>query len=319
MNDVDVPQRFLDLARQAAGPAALSEEGLRERFGEPTSVEIEAGQVWRARWEHLHLLVLVLAIDGREVQAAPVTIDPPAEDDHSLIVDGTSTVFGVDATVWAGLTTVVPVRVLDRLLDVWDKETVCWATDTVRGRQASVPVGARQGHDPRSELDPAALFRAELADDLELLRQAPALPVENPGAKHRDLAAILGDKLDLGLLCSSLNMSQPQVMKLLRGQIPLTDDQVELIAHVTALPAEQVRAAVRPLPLELVATVEHPRWRQAWVKRAQRREVSEDEARRSAAYGTFALAARETGGREPNWNERLRQFLHGEDSGGGDA
>lgn len=319
MNDTDVPQRFLDLARQASAPAALSERGLFERFGEPTSVEIEAGQVWRARWEHVHVLAFVLAIHGREVHAVPVTIDPPAEDDRCLIVDGTSTAFGVDTTVWPGLTTMLPVRVLDRLLDVWSEETVRWATDTARGEQALVPAKARQGQGPRSELEPAALLRAELADDLELLRQTPTLPVEAAGVSHLNLASILGDELDLGLLCSSLNMSQPQIMRILRGRFPLTDDQADRIARITALPAELIRSTVRPLPLELVATVEHPRWRTACAERARRRHVSEDEGRRSAAYGTFALAARETGRREPNWDERLLQFIKGEDTGGEDA
>ena len=104
MSDLGVPERFLDLVRQARGPQALSDDGLRERFGEPDEVEIEVGQVWRARWDEASVLVLIVAFAGQDVLVAPVTIDLPAEDDHTLVLEGSSTAFGVDSTVWAGLT-----------------------------------------------------------------------------------------------------------------------------------------------------------------------------------------------------------------------
>jgi len=315
MSDLGIPQRFVDLAEQM-GRQALSEAGLHERFGEPADVEIEVGQVWRARWEEVTSLLLVLAVEGREVHAAPVTIDPPAEDEHSLVVDDVATAFGVETTVWAGLDSRMPIRVLDRLIDVWNDDLVQWTEDAVQDRFNLVPAGARRGGEIRSELHPTALLRAELADDLEWLRQAPGLPVEVAGAAQRNLASLLGANVDLKSLCSALGLSQPEVMSLLRGQFPVTQEQVGVIARVTGLPGEDVADTTIPrFPLGLAMTIEHPRWRSTWTQRAQRMGVSEAEARTSGGYGVFSMAARETGSDGPNWDERLRQFLAGEEVG----
>jgi hypothetical protein len=55
------------------------------------------------------------------------------------------------------------------------------------------------------------------------------------------------------------------------------------------------------------------------VRRAQNLGVSEDHACLTGSYGVFSLAARETGGGEPDWDERLRQFLREEDTDAGGA
>lgn len=319
MGDLDVPRRFLDLAEHARAPQALSEEGLRERFGEPTEVELETGQVWRARWDEVSVLVLLVGFAGRDVLVAPVTIDPPAEDENAAVLEGSNTVFGVECTVWAGMTTTLPVRVLDRVIDAWPAEIVRWTANAAQGHPGPVPAGARPGRPIYSELDPAAELRAELADELETLCQAPGLPVETAGATTQGLAALLGPTLDLAALCSALGLQQPEVMKLLRGKVPFAPEQVEAVARATGLPAEKIASTVRPLPLGLAQKLEHPRWRPAWTRRAERLQVTEAQARLTGGYGTFALAARETGGGEPDWDARIRQFLREQDDpeGGG--
>jgi hypothetical protein len=309
MSDLGVPQRFLDLAQRVRGPRALSEAGLRERFGDPAQAELETGQVWRARWEEVSMLVLVLDVAAREVSAVPVTIDPPGEDESSVVVDGSRTAFGVDATVWAGLVSWVPVRVLERVVDAWDDDIVGCTAARTQGQPAPAAAGVRAGQSVRSALEPDAEVQAGLTDDLEYLQQAPALPVQESGQPGGNLASLLGDRLDLKALCSALKMPQPEVMKLLRGKIPLPPDQIDAVASATGLPAGQIARTIRPLPADLVYAVEHPRWRSVWVRRARRLGVSEAQARLSGGYGTFALAARETGGGVADWDARLRQFL----------
>lgn len=319
MSDLDVPQRFLDLAKQARAQRALSEEALSERFGELADIEIDAGQVWQARWDGVSILVLVLAVEYRDVLAAPVTIDPPVEDDRCVVLEGSSTALGVEVRAWAGLTCLIPIRVLDRPVDEWSDDVVRWATRTAQGQPDAIPPGTRQGQAIQSELDPAAMFRAELVDELELLCRAPGLPVATPGAVHRDLASLLRGKLDLASLCSLLDLPQSEVMKLLRGKVPLAPDQIAVVARVTGLSSEEIAGTVRQLPLGLVVEMEHPRRRPTWVQRAQRLHISEDQARLTGGYEVFALAARETGGGEPDWGQRLRQFLHEEETAAGGA
>ncbi|MGW1866134.1 hypothetical protein ACWCPS_11305 [Streptomyces mauvecolor] len=319
MSEPVVPQRFLDLAAAVRAPKELSAGGLRARFGDPAEVRLAVGQVWRARWEETSLLVLVLAITDREVNAVPVTIDPPGEDAASLVVDGTRTAFGVESTVWAGLAGPVPLRVLDRVVDLWEPDLVAWAAETADGGAPSVPAGARQGTVPASVFDPSEEVRAELEDDLDALRAAPGLPEAKGTEKVVSLGALLNGLPDLPVLGAALGVPQPEVMRILRGSVPLKPGQVEAVASATGLSVDAVAKTVRPLPAALVAAAEHPRWRETWIRRAKRLGVSEEEARLSGGYGTLALAARETGGAEPDWEGRLRQFLRGEDLAGSDA
>jgi len=309
MGDQEVPARLLDLARQAQAPQALSDESLRARFGNPADTVIQVGQVWRARWDEVSLLLLILAAQARNVLAAPVTLEPPAEDEHCIVVEAPFTAFRADATVWAGMATSVPIRVLERVVDRWDEEITRYVRPYMEGRSGGVLRGAHHGRPILDEFAPSALMRAELVDDLEALIRAPGLPAAIPGEKRQDLASLLRGKIDLAALCAELDLSQPEVMRILRGKAPLTAEQMVTIARVTGLTTEQVAGSVRPLPLALVTEAEHPRWRGAWRHRARMQGTSEEEARRAGSYGVYALAARETGTSEPDWNRRLREFL----------
>lgn len=318
MSDAHIPQRLLGLARQARAPRALTDSGLRERFGAPEDAEISARQVWRARWEAVSVLVLVVTVADREVHAAPVTVDPPAEDDRSLVLSGSSTAFGVDTTVWAGLTAAVPIRVLERAVDAWNEDIVGWVRRVAEGVPGEAPSGTRPGRAIPSELDQARQVRAELVDDLEALQQSPGLPAGISEKPVTDLASKLRGRLDLPSLCQSLDLPQPQVMQILRGKVPLTSDQISAVSQATGLSVDEVEQSVRPLPPGLVVAAEHPRWRSAWQDRARKGRVSVEQARLTGAYGAYGLAARQAGG-EPDWNDRLRQFLRGEDDGSGGA
>ncbi|WP_143261858.1 hypothetical protein [Allokutzneria sp. NRRL B-24872] len=301
MSDPGLPQRFLDLLQQAGGPASS--------FGGHAGTEIETGQLWRARWDGDRVLVLILSVEGRDVIGAPVTLDPPAEDDLCLVVDESRNGSGVPATLWAGLTGPVPIRVLDQPVEQWGQDIVHWAATAVPVPAEEVPPGTRRGRAIDSALEPAAEVRAELDDTLDRLRLAPALPVVKPGDAPITLAALLGKGPKIDLLRSALGLPQHEVMKLLSGTRPLTPDLAAVVAAETGLSTEDVTQAVLALPPELVSEVEHPRWRTTWTDLAGRDGVDEATARLTASYGTFALAGRQTGGAAPDWRGRVRQFL----------
>jgi transcriptional regulator with XRE-family HTH domain len=202
--------------------------------------------------------------------------------------------------------------VLERVVDAWGDDLVDCVVRWIRGEREPALSGMRAGQSIRSALEPTAAVRAQLADDLAYLRQTPALPVQEPGQVVRNLASLLGDRLNVASLCDALGLPQPEVMKLLRGKLPLSPDQINAVAAATGIPAEEVACTVAPLPVDLVRAVEHPRWRTTWVRRARRLQVSEAQVRLSGAYGAFALAARQTGGAAADWDARLRRFLRDE-------
>jgi plasmid maintenance system antidote protein VapI len=292
-------------------PEALSSHSLRVRFGEPADAVIQVGQVWLARWEDVTALALVLAADGRHVLGVPISIDPPREDERCIVISPALTVFPIDVTVWMGLERAVPIRVLERQVDQWNEEIAHLIQQWSRNG-GDLPQGMRSGRPLSDEFDPSALARAEIADDLDALIDAPGLPTVSPGETRQDLASLLRGKLDLAALCTALRLPQPEVMTILRGKAPLTTDQIVVVASVTGLTIEEVAQSVRPLPLELVVEAEHPRWRLTWQHQARTHGVTEAEARLTASYGAYALAARETRVTEPHWDQRLREFLRDE-------
>jgi len=318
MSDQGVPARLFELARRAQAPDALSDHGLRARFGDPADAVIQVGQVWRARWDDVSVLLLILATEARDVLAAPVSIDPPAEDERCIVIDASSTAFAVEATVWADMAGSVPVRVLERAVDQWNETIADWILQR-SGSGGDLPQGVRPGRPISDEFGPSALVRAEIADDLDALVRAPGLPAATPGEQRQDLASLLRGKLDLAALCAALDLPQPKVIRIVRGKEPLTTDQMAVVASITGLTTEQVAQSVRPLPLGLVVKAEHPRWRPAWQQRARTYGITEAQARLTASYGAYALAARETRGGEPDWDQRLREFLRDETKPAGES
>lgn len=311
-----VPVALRRLAASAVASEALTVDGLRQRFGDPQGLEVAVGQLWRASWDDLTILALLVGVHPAAVTIVPVTVDPAGEDENSLILDAKSTVLGQPVTAWAGLTRRLPLRVLDQLLDVVSDEIVAWCQRIQADRPATLPGGTRLGDRISSPLEPAAEVRAQIEDELELLAAAARLPVMDPSAERRNLLQLLGsnrDEATLRVLVATLGVSLPEAVEIARGRRPLALEQAEALAPVTGHPVEVLLASVEPLPDELVAELDHPRWRPAVRRRADRAGRNETHARLEIAYGTYAFAARQTGAATtPSWRERLARYLEAE-------
>jgi hypothetical protein len=302
---------YLELARSAAAPH-LSPAALRDRFGDTRDHPIERGQIWRASWDLVSVLVVVFDIDDTEIDIIPLTIDPVGEDVDCYVLGADVTAFGTEVTLWEGLRTFLPMRVFDEIVDELAIGVSEWLFDAERS-EASPPDGLRLGRAPRSPFEASITLKAEIEDDLIALQSSPALPVaseyDNPPIPT--LASLLDKKIDLGVLVEALaplGLDQPEVMRLLRGKRPVTPVIALAVAQVTGVAATQVTEAVQPLPARFVDEVDHPRWRPVWRERADRSGIDEADARLEVSYEMFALAARQTGSQEPDWYARLTQF-----------
>jgi hypothetical protein len=308
-----VPAAILRLAKRANAPQALTAVQLRRRFGDLQRIELEAGQLWRARWEDVGLLALLLDVDGSSCWAAPATVDPPVEDGSSVVLAPATTVLGEALTVWAGLARQLPLRVLDQPLDLLASDVVAYVRSVAAGRTGPAPTGCRVGNRIVSVFQAAAEARAELQDDLEALAAASWLPQAHADAQLQpgntnDLRDLLGDRPDLPALMGALDAPLPEVLDIIRGRRPPTPAQADALAEMTGRPAAALLASVGPLPGELVAEVDHPRWRPVVRRRARRIGRDEARARLELAYGTYALAARQTGpAAAPSWRDRVAQ------------
>jgi hypothetical protein len=310
-----VPDRVLAAARAARAPEALTEAARRKRFGPVAELPIEPGQLWRARTASVVMFLLLLdglddeaEPDRRRILAAPTTVDPPGEDDRSLVLNETANVFGVEVTVWAGLAKPVPIHVLEDILDQVPGGIVEYCRTLTMGEEplAALPAQSRRGHPIRSAFAPSAEVRSDVEDEWSTLVESAGLPVAN--------AAIPGElarpKLPLRLaqVMQALGLPQPAAMQLLRGKYPLTPEQAQQLAEVAGLSESDVLDTVHPLPAGVVSAVEHPRARMRLLQLASRTGRSEEQTRRGAAYAVYALAARETGGAGA-WRQRLDRWL----------
>lgn len=314
----DLPDRLRRLAASVQVPRALTTAGLRDRFGDPGDVEPAAGQVWRAEWDDVSRLVLLVAVEGRRWRVVPVSVEPTGEDDHSLVVAADRTVFAVEVTAWAGQATSVPTGTLSRVIDRWSPEITSWCTDAAGGTLREPPAGARRGRPITDPYDGSATIRASLTDDLDVLVAAPLVPTQAPAAV--DLKAAAG-RVGLRSVVAALALPQPTVMKIVQGKQPATVDQARVLAGLFGCTTEDIIAAAGGLPLDLAVELEQPRWRDTWRSMARRLRVSEVAARLRVGSGTFAVAFRQTGGAAPDWRGRIEQWLsaHQDETGQGDS
>lgn len=299
-----------------AGAAAAVSAGLLSaiRSAESATMPDPArGQLWRAMWDDTTQLVLVLQVTStRTARVAPVTTDPPASHESSVVVDASLTVLGHTATLWGGLATEVPFLVFDLLIGAVAPMAVEAAEQMAAdGRRDKLPDGMNAGTPVESPFDRSAEVRAELSDVLERLRSAAWAPQPLQSGKpirellkgRRDVPALMKE------LTEALGLKPPEVISLLLGTRPIAPMHAPVIAQITGLPEWQVLSATDPLPTGLVSELDRPQWRKALRARRKPGE-SETAARLTVAYGTLALAARQTGPASANsWPQRIRQYL----------
>ena len=301
---------ILRLAAAAAAPSGLSEGARRRRFGPLEQVRVQASQVWRLRAGDLVNFVLVLqdtlTDTDLSVRVAPLTIDAPGEDADCLVANETANAFGVPVTIWAGLTTTVPLRAFDDILDQVPSEIAAYCTSVAEGRTPqAVPDACRAGRPITSIFEPASDMRAQLEDALAAFHDVPAVVPEQRTTIPKMTGVTLDQVMDV------LGMIQPVAMRVLRGKYPLSEQQAAELAAATGAEKSALLEAVQRPPEAVVHAVEHPRARGSLTVLAQRQGITVQQARELAAHRIYALAAREAPG-ERSWHDRLRNWLDGE-------
>lgn len=306
-DDIQVPADLLAMAPTAAASPALTKAVRRSVDGPPP--EAALGQIWRAGWDDLEALVVILRVDVDGVLASPVSIDPPDGDDRTLIMDETATVLGVSVSAWAGLARTIPTRVLEVCLDRLGND-VTEALIHLHREEAGnmrVPSHTSLGQRVTSPFDPIAQVRAMLTDCLDELAAAEWIPAAQ--AQHRKLTDLLGKGIDFAALKDALGVSLPAVWEIVRGRAELTEIQARALSQLTGVAGADLLAIVPPLPPELVREIDHPRWRREFNRLRRHRSLSDSALRLDVARGTLRMAARQTGAAAPSWRDRIRQYL----------
>jgi len=104
--------------------------------------------------------------------------------------------------------------------------------------------------------------------------------------------------------------SLPAAMQLRRGQGWLRPDQADKLAPILSTTPEALLAAAAPLPPELIAVMDQPNVRALVDRVARQTQLDEVTAWRNAAYGAYALAAREhTRATATSWAGRVSAYF----------
>lgn len=318
MTDEDrgVPDHVLRAgAASAPSPGLLAAINRADLMPDPSR-----GQLWLASWEDVTQLVMVLRVTASGMAlVVPVTVDPPASDEASVVADAELTVLGHEATIWAGLAADVPFVVFDGFFGSVAPGFVAAAERAAVGEGLDeLPEGLRAGSSVGSLFDPSAQVRAELTDVLDLLGHAAWVPSSAPAGKP--LAELLKGRNDMAALlrelAETLGLKLPEIMNIIKGVRPVLPEHATVFARLTGLTEQEVLSAALPLPGGLVLELDRPRWRKEVAARRSL-DGSEGAARRSVAYGVLALAARQTGASAADqWSERIRQYLATHPAGG---
>lgn len=283
---------------EAAQASAVRPDVLSAWLGPPPVPA--PGQIWRARWGEVAEAILLLVVRENAVETVPVTFDDEEADAGAVLLPEDASSLGTDVVIWLDIRNVLPTRVLERCLGSLDPTVSSqWQVDAAVG-------GLLRGEAVVYASDPRREVRAELEDRLEELSHA-----EWVGAGSGDLGVILaGHGLNPSGLAGRLDVSVPRAMSILRGQAAVTEEEAERLADVTGRSASGLLARNPVPPAGIVLLLDQPSRRFQVLKLAAKRGISEVEARRRAAFGTWALAARQTGeSRVPDWSSRLDRYF----------
>ncbi|WP_066503101.1 helix-turn-helix domain-containing protein [Sinomonas atrocyanea] len=234
-------------------------------------------------------LVAIIGADHR-ITALPLSLDPDYADATTTCISAEANPLGVPVTAWAGLATTLPAVVLDRFAGQLDHDTAAAlaAGQTAAGADPSAPEQVR-------------MYRALLEDAMEELSAARwyedgsgelSRTMQRAGLEVREVADLLG--------------TTPQkALAIWRGRMPLALEEAKRLAPVMGASAEELLTRNPVPPPDLVGCLDNPRRLHQILAYAAKRGIDAPTAYRDLAYQTWALAARQTGGKATNWDLRL--------------
>ncbi|MGW6261532.1 helix-turn-helix domain-containing protein [Streptomyces sp. NPDC055085] len=293
------PAKSSAYARLVAAAAGLKVPDAVREVANASPQDPEPTQIWRAVWEETTQLLLITTVSDDLVQAVPISLERYADTD-TLRLPASASTLELPLALWWGLQLHLPWHVLDR--QVSQLTVPLPASNGLSGPQ-QVPTDAVWG----SAVPPhgaAAEYRGVLADSFARLSRAQWAP---HGAG--DLPDLLQQRgITIKQLASHLNLQPPQALALRRGQAPLTFEQAGELAPVLGLSVEQILAANPTPPRDVIHELSRPSRRPQLRAFAARTNTSESDARRQAAFGIYALAARQEGS-TTDWGARADRYF----------
>lgn len=248
------------------------------------------GQLWRARWEDVSQLLLLIEVMPRAVRAVPITLDPDEANASTVIIPEEATSLGIPLFAWIDDATSLPLRTLDRFVG-----RVFEASGDLSQMERGAPA-ATLFHESYVE-------HGRIQDALKVFVEARWAP-EGEGNLSEILKTLPARKLE-----EVLQLPPQQVLALRRGTRSLSPAEAERVAPYLDMPVDSLLRGNPRLPEELIADLDLPRFRCQVRRIADQKGVAETDAWVEAGYAVLAPAYRQTQGAALAWEERLQQYF----------
>ena len=253
--------------------------------------ELSVGQIWRARWHDQVQLVTILNTD-QQTTVLPLSFDLDYVDATSARIAAKASPFGVPTVAWRTLKRGVSNVILDRFAG--------WlASEATAALLADEP--PEQDSDNRPTPHPVRLYRAMIEDTMDELSA-----VQWHGDGSGELSALLqNSNLRVQDVAETLKTRPQRALAIWRGQAPLSEGEASEIAPKLGESVQRILAANPTPPEELIDCLEQSRRHHQVLAYAARHDFDAATAYRDLSYQAWALAARQTGQKTPNWDLRL--------------
>jgi len=253
-----------------ATPAFAEASGTAEIVGSRDR-DPAVGDVWRATWDDVGEIVLVVRVDADYPYAAPVVVAAPEPDSTSYLWPATDNPFGSDASVFVSFASPLPPCVFDE-----------WLTDGPKLTGWTAP--------SRQRPDIAQLsWRAHLLAAMAEL--ATATWIEAEDREPQRLSEALAEAgLTTSAAARALGLQPRDLTLVNRGKRGLSDQELERLAELGVTTQRLLR---RPnVDTNLARDLDRPRWKPAVRREMRKRMLDEARTRSSVALEAQQLAAR---------------------------
>lgn len=252
------------------------------------------GQLWRAAWDGVVALVVVLAAPaGRTVRVA--TASPESTGDETAVEVETTN--SMRLVVWSSVSSEIMMCTLDHRIGDLTEASLQSLRQLMGASRAWGPIV--------SVLDDRAILRAELRDELDVMHDAEWLDARSPGAA--DIASLAAERgLKASDLARALSISAGSARRLRQGQRGLAPGEAELLIPLLG----EVPSSAVTFDPGLVEKLDLPRFRPAIDDRATRQFAGDETAaRREFATAVLSMAARQREPGERNWEALIDEVL----------
>lgn len=273
---------------------------LNETFDE--AMQLEPGQVWRARWDDVVSMVFVDQKVGtfqNLLRVAPVTVGRDLADEWTVILPEDSTSLSVALSVWTELATDVAEIVLERFVVNVRHHT------SLAGLLEASETGALQRGLPILNLSSRrAQERKELALMMEALSSAVSL-ISGNGSLPDMLAAA---SLSVTAIIRVLGVQSSVALRIRNGSGKVDVPQARMLSPLLNVSVGDVLAANPVIEDGLVAAITKLSVRPRLTQLEMADGLVDSEAIVTLTQGVLALAARKEGD-DNVWDARVNLYF----------